>query len=141
MNLGDGVLLTSDTFEDLLLHEEKKLSDRANLLITAQSFLFGGFATLIADLKLTGWHLLIPAVVCIIGISLNIVWWLSNQTQIKKTSSLAFPKTRSPVSTYFSKKVNSKDTPNITDLISKWMPILLGIAWFASLVFYVWQIL
>ena len=127
----------------LQLHEDKKFSDRANFLLAAQGLLFNAFATLIADLKLTGYHLWIPITICVAAILLNVFWGVTNKFQINKTIEplrklTESRKLSSSLKNYF-EIAGKKNALTLND-IYKWAPILLAIAWGFILAFYVLQI-
>jgi hypothetical protein len=125
--------------EDLILYQDKKINDRANILIAAQSFLFGGIATLLRDMKLTSWHLMIPVIICLTGIGINIIWGRSNGKQMRKTNDtinkLSNQKKASAIfSILDTKKINN---PKLTDFVSEWMPFVLAFGWIFTLIFYI----
>jgi len=131
--------LTNDA-EELVIHQDKKLSDRSNILIAAQSFLFGGIATLLSDFNLESWHAIIPVVICLTGVSINIVWWLSNANQIRKTRqaliSLTQKKRTSPLLSSLLDTRN-ENNPKLSDVVSEWMPFVLSMGWLLTLTFYI----
>jgi hypothetical protein len=80
-------LAERESIEQLILHLEEKVSNRANIIIAANSFLFNAFAILVAS-KITGNLVWIPLIICLLGIGINLLI-LSNKAQISKiTSSL-----------------------------------------------------
>lgn len=137
--MGAKAKLTNDT-KELILHQDKKLSDRSNILIAAQSFLFGGIATLLRDFKLESWHAMIPVVICLTGVSINIVWGRSNANQIRKTRKalnlLTLEERTSPI---LSSLLDTKyeNNPKLSDIISEWMPFVLSMGWILTLAFYI----
>ena len=146
--MGEKVNLTKD-IDDIILHEDKKLNDRTNILIQAQAFLFAGIATLLADFNLTSWHRVIPIVICCTGIALNIIWGRSNNVQIRKTTesieTLAKTKKHDllaevgTLNVVFSPvlKKTEKNELKLSDFVSQWMPFILSLGWIFVLTFYI----
>lgn len=143
------LLREDELVANLQLYEDKKYYDRANFFVTAQGMFFSAFAVLVAGSNnLTGLIKMIPAVICITGILLNVIWGYSSMIQIEKI--LALEKVRNKSFKTFADSNNVTKTvaefnritnaPTITDLIYKWAPALLGVAWVAMLAFYAVQL-
>jgi len=124
-----------------LLQEDKKYSDRANFLLVAEGLLFSAFATLIADLKLAGYHLWIPVVICVAAIFLNVFWIATNGFQMREIIT--------PLRNDLAKRINflfanhdENDREKGQKLfdIYTWAPVLLAIAWVFMLAFYILQL-
>jgi len=123
----------------LAVYEDEKLSDRANWLIAANAFLINAFVTLIWDLKLTGFFLLIPIAISVAAIFLNAFWAVTNNFQKTEIieplrSKLADRKSEYSFKDYF-ELVEKKNGSPLSGLYM-WAPILLAVLWAFMLAFY-----
>jgi hypothetical protein len=123
--------------EALAQTAEKQVSDRTSILIAANSFLFGAFATLLNSQLLSRWLYAIPMVFCALGIAINILLGYTNILQIEKITTFkkgltapAFYKTPSDI----------KPQPDYFKLFNQYGPIALIAAWSLCIVFFTLQI-
>jgi hypothetical protein len=129
----------NESLERIVLHSEKKMSDRTNIIIAANSFLFMPFATLLTSELITGYLQAIPIILCTVGIGLNVFLGSFNKIQTarirKDLKNLRVPTGASP---FFGNYFRSADS--FYDFFNKYAPILMIIAWSLCLVFFVLQI-
>ena len=125
--------------ETLALISEKQVSDRTSIIIAANAFLFGAFATLLASVNITEFLKAIPIIICGAGIALNVVLGFTNIVQIRKIKDSLAGNNNEFVSKYFNKGKNT-DINSILKGFSNCTPIVLIAAWILCMVFYVLQI-
>ena len=130
-----------ESLEKLLLHADKALNDRTNIIIAANSFLLLPFASLIT--QVTGYLLAIPIIICGIGIDLNTFLILSSKIQTNKTKESLRNLTESgkisPSFKDYFKTAGTKDNSMLFDIFNKYAPIFMIIAWSLCLIFFILQ--
>ena len=127
--------------ERIVLNSDKKVSDRTNIIIGANSFLF---VPLVQSFALSGYLQAIPIILCGIGIGLNAFLRFFNIIQIERTKEslrdLAKSERESPFFANYFKGADTKDFSRLYDVFNKYAPILFIVAWILCLVFSLLQI-
>lgn len=126
-----------NSVENFVLYSVKQLSDRTNIIIAANSFLFMPFATLLTSTAITGYLVAIPIIICIVGIGLNAILGFTNIIQIGKISKSLEGVKSSFIKTCF--KSDAKDYSTLYNIFNKYAPILLITAWSLCIVFFILQ--
>ena len=120
----------------LLLHEDKKVYDRANFFVAAESFLFSAFVGLVStDNGLAGWFKAFPIIICVAGIFIAAIWWYTSKLQLDGINRL-----RKKANEIGSLKNDSITLPGLMEIIYRWAPTGLSLIWASLLIFYVLQV-
>lgn len=110
--------------EKLALQKAKTVSDQANIVLAANSFLFMPFVSSFTGAReLTGLLVLVPIIICGVGIGLNagLIWYIY--------------KTKKSIKAYFATEdtqrllTRTNFFTSLTDFFKKYASILLLITW------------
>jgi len=120
--------------KELVLTLEKQASDRTNIIIAANSFLFLPFATLVTSPSVNGYLVAIPIIICLVGIVLNTFLRISFLKHLNIRDSLTEEPT---VKNYFKVNIAGKEESTFYDTFNQAAPILMFIAWASCLIFFI----
>jgi hypothetical protein len=118
-----------DIEESLILHLDKKVGDRTNIILAVNTFLFDIFISLITAEYLPGFLFWIPIIICFSGLALNFFLSILNQRQMEKIRELSL-------------KHEQLDYKNsLEDLFNYWVPRILTFTWlFCGIICILYQI-
>ena len=139
-----------ESVDSLIVKASGEISDRTNLVIAANAFLFGAFATMLGSTSLNGYKLYIPIIICILGIAINIYLEVLSFKQANKIKKILQKRPNAVVSEIVKEYYTSNNIENgkvvkgeifdaILSTFNKGAPIILTIGWILCLVLYTLQ--
>ena len=115
-------IIPLDREESIILHLDKKVEDRTNIILAVNAFLFNIYLPIVTAEHSPGLLFLVPILISIAGILLNIIVSILNQKQMEKIKELSL---RHP-------KLDYKTS--IEDFFNFWTPRFLIVIWLICLI-------